>query len=61
LKYGIEHPVAGNPLVTGGAFALSPSVWTLAAPLGGATFNVAVPAGKALFLPAITIECSSMM
>jgi len=59
-KLGIEHPVAGNPFIEGGAIALSRSVWGLAAPLGGATFAVTVPKGKALFLPAITNECSSL-
>src|SRR5262245_36809887 len=57
---GIEHPVAGNPFIEGGAFELSKSVWSLAAPLGSGTFEVTIPAGKALFLPAITIECSNL-
>src|SRR5262245_35862131 len=59
-KLGIEHPVAGNPFLEGGVFELSKSVWSLAAPLGSGTFEVTIPAGKALFLPAITIECSSL-
>ena len=60
-RFGIEHPVAGNPFVEGGAFAISGSVWGIAAPLGNpATFTATVPVGKALFLPATTIECSSL-
>src|SRR5206468_1863582 len=56
----IELPVEGNPYLEGGAIALLPSVWTLAAPLGTGTFAATVPAGKALFLPTITAECSSL-
>jgi hypothetical protein len=59
-QLGIEHPVDGNPFLEGGVIELSRSVWGIAAPLGGATFEVTVPLGKALFLPAITIECSSL-
>lgn len=59
-KLGIEHPVDGNPFAVGGSFPISGSVWAIAAPLGGATFEATIPAGKALFLPAITIECSSL-
>src|SRR5262245_37362585 len=59
-QLGIEHPVSGNPFLEGGAVELSRSVWGIAAPLGGATFELTVPFGKALFVPAITIECSSL-
>ena len=59
-KFGLEHPVEGNPFVEGGAFELSHSVWALAAPLSDATFPATVPAGKALFVAGITIECSSL-
>jgi hypothetical protein len=57
---GIEHPVEGNPFFEGGAFELSSTVWGIAAPLGEGTFSTTVPAGKALFLPLVTIECSSL-
>ena len=61
-QFGIQHPVAGNPFVEGGSFAISSTVWGMAAPLGSspATFTATVPVGKALFLPATTIECSSL-
>jgi hypothetical protein len=59
-KLGIEQPVDGNPFAEGGVFPLSKSVWGLAAPLGNATFELTLPAGKALFVPAFSSECSSL-
>jgi hypothetical protein len=59
-QLGIEHPVAGNPFAEGGVLPLSKKVWGLAAPLGNATFELTLPAGKALFVPAFSSECSSL-
>ena len=59
-KQAIEHAVDGNPFVTGGCFELSGPVWALAAPLATATYSCTIPAGKALFVPSLTIECSSL-
>jgi hypothetical protein len=59
-KRGIEHPVEGSPFVTGGCFELSGNVIAFAAPLSTATLSCTVPAGKALFVAGLTIECSSL-
>jgi len=59
-KQAIEGPVAGNPFVEGGCFELSGAVWGLAAPLATSTHSCTIPAGKALFVPSLTIECSSL-
>jgi hypothetical protein len=60
-KLGMEHPVDDNPLAEGGCFELSRSVWGLAAPLGlGVQHECTVPAGATLFVPTITVECSSL-
>jgi len=59
-KQAIEGPVAGNPFVEGGCYALSGTVWAVAAPLGPAVFECTVPPGKGLFVPSLTIECSSL-
>ena len=59
-QLAIEHPVAGNPFNEGGCFELSGSVWALAAPLGTSTHACTIPVGRALFVPSLTIECSSL-
>ena len=59
-KQAINGPVEGNPFVTGGCFELSGPVWALAAPLATNTYSCTIPAGKALFVPSLTIECSSL-
>ncbi|HXG49639.1 MAG TPA: hypothetical protein VNO52_18605 [Methylomirabilota bacterium] len=59
-KFGIEHPVDGNPFAVGGCFDLSPHVVGFAGPLATHTLYCTVPAGKALFIAGITIECSSL-
>jgi len=59
-KQAIEGPVAGNPFVEGGCYELTESVWAVAAPLGPGEFDCTMPAGKGLFVPSLTIECSSL-
>jgi hypothetical protein len=59
-QQAIDGPVAGNPFVTGGCFELSGTVWAIAAPLAANTYSCTIPAGKALFVPSLTTECSSL-
>jgi len=59
-KQAIEGPVAGNPFVEGGSYALTKNVWALAAPLGPAVFECSIPTGVGLFVPSLIIECSSL-
>jgi hypothetical protein len=59
-KTGIELPAAGNPYVEGGCGELSGRVMFLAGPIGSTTISCTVPAGTALFVPALTVECSSL-
>jgi hypothetical protein len=59
-KTGIELPVAGNPLAEGGCGDLSGRIMFLAAPIISSTISCTVPKGTALFVPALTVECSSL-
>jgi hypothetical protein len=59
-KTGIELPVAGNPLAEGGCGELSGRVMFLAGPIASTELFCTVPAGTALFVPALTVECSSL-
>jgi hypothetical protein len=53
-------PVVGgdHPLFSGGAFGEDKGVVFLAAVGGGATIDVTIPAGAALFFPVVNTECS---
>ena len=60
-KVGLEIPTDGDsPFQVGGIFPLSKSVLGLAAPLGGGTFELTIPNGKALMVAGITFECSNL-
>jgi hypothetical protein len=59
-KNGIELPAAGNPLANGGCGALSDKVWFLAAPVAPGNYPCTIPKGRALFVPVLTVECSSL-
>src|SRR6266516_3042171 len=59
-QHAIELPVEGNPFVDGGCFELSGPVWFLSAPLSMGEHSCTVPSGRALFVPTLTIECSSL-
>ena len=59
-QQAIEAPVAGNPFVTGACYELLGSVWALAAPIATNTYSCTIPPGKSLFVPGLTVECSSL-
>lgn len=59
-KHAIDLPAEGNPFTNPGANELTGSVWFLAAPITSAAVETSVPAGKALLVPAIIVECSSL-
>jgi hypothetical protein len=59
-QQAIDAPVAGNPFVTGQCYELRGSVWALAAPIATNTYSCTVPLGKTLFVPGLTVECSSL-
>jgi len=47
-----------HPVISGGAFGGDNEVLFLAGIGGGATFDITIPAGTALFFPVINAECS---
>ena len=53
-------PVVGgsHPLISGGAFDGHKGVLFLTGVGGGATFDITIPAGTALFFPVVNTECS---
>ena len=59
-QQAIEAPVAGNPFTEGGCYPLSGAVFALAAPIGVSEPSCTIPTGKALFVPVLTTECSSL-
>jgi hypothetical protein len=59
-KSGMEQSLDGNAFAEGRCFELPGHVWALAGPLGTATVECAIPPGKALLVPAIAAECSSL-
>jgi hypothetical protein len=64
MKLSLEHPLEGHPALNTPDFDARSGqrgeVWFLGGPLEPAERSIKVPAGKALFLILINVECSSL-